>query len=82
MSDDPAYILDVEGVDEPPPDDDQSPRRPRRWIGMRFECCSVYNRIYRNRQGTAYVGHCPRCSRIVRVPIGPGGTTHRMFRAH
>lgn len=82
MSDDPPYILDVRGVDETEP----TPASPvakghRTWIGIHFECCGVYTRIYRNRHGTAYEGYCPRCSRPVRVRIGPGGTSSRMFRA-
>ena len=81
MSDEPPYILDVEGIEEGEPDPNAGSRTPCKWIGMHFECCSVYARIYRNRKGTAYVGHCPRCARQVRVGIGPGGTHHRMFRA-
>jgi hypothetical protein len=81
MADEPPYILDVEGLGEEAgrPRDGSDPRR--RWIGVHFECCAVYARVYRNRDGTAYVGHCPRCSRRVQVRIGPGGTDCRMFRA-
>jgi len=82
MADEPDYILELRGVggdaEEPATGDTRSANK---WIGVHFECCSVYARIYRNGEGTAYVGHCPRCQRRVQVSIGPGGTSHRMFRA-
>lgn len=81
MPDDPPYYLDIRGLEEEPQEAERNPRIGRRWIGVDFECCKVYSRIYRNKEGTAYVGHCPRCSRQVRVRIGPGGTSSRMFRA-
>jgi hypothetical protein len=82
MADDPPYIVDIEGIDDEPPDPSDAQAAPgRRWIGVHFTCCDVYTRIYRNRDGTAYVGNCPRCARPVRVRIGPGGTSTRMFRA-
>ena len=84
MPDDPSYILDIEGLGDepdPPPGSQGAAADDRKWIGVQFECCGVYCRIYRNAEGTAYVGHCPRCQRRVQVCIGPGGTSARMFRA-
>lgn len=52
-----------------------------RFLGVHFECCDVYSRVYPNREETAYVGHCPRCARRVQFLIGEGGTSERFFRA-
>jgi hypothetical protein len=53
----------------------------RPFLGVMFECCHVYARIFRNKQGTAYEGHCPRCMRRLAIPIGPGGSPNRFFTA-
>ena len=56
-------------------------RESSRYLGVQFACCDVYSRIYANRTGTEYVGHCPRCAKRVRFEIGPGGSDSRFFIA-
>ncbi len=55
--------------------------RGRPWLAVHWKCCSVYSRIYRNAEGTAYTGRCPRCMRPVRATVGAGGTRARFFEA-
>lgn len=67
---------------------DAKPAEPRsgtdkkgRFLGVKFECCGIYARIYPNRTGDAYEGRCPRCMKAVRVGIGPEGGNSRFFTA-
>ena len=53
----------------------------RKFLGILFECCNIYRRIYVNKDGTAYEGRCPMCYRTVKVKIGEGGTANRFFTA-
>jgi len=73
-----------------PPDDAASSRAGtagspgragRPFIGVYFECCRVYARIYRQPNEKEYRGRCPSCLRAVRVRVGPEGTDARLFRA-
>jgi hypothetical protein len=81
MARDPDYIVEIEGIADAAETDQTVRAGARPWIGVRFECCGVYCRIYRNRTRTAYEGRCPTCLRTVRALIGPGGTENRFFVA-
>jgi hypothetical protein len=80
MADGSDYILDVAGVEGESAEESPPAKRVRPWIGMQFDCCGCYSRIYKNAKGTAYLGNCPRCGRSVRIRVGPDGTNHRFFR--
>ncbi len=62
-------------------DESSDSRSPRPFLGIRFQCCRTYGRIYRNAEKWAYEGQCPKCFARVSVPIGTGGTTSRFFNA-
>jgi hypothetical protein len=64
------------------PSNGQRSASGRSFVGIQFACCDVYCRVYINRESTAYEGNCPRCSKPVRLRIGPGGTSSRFFTAY
>ena len=82
----PDYILDVDGLKsrEPASGEAESAAglRGRPWLAIRWRCCEVYSRIYKNRAATAYEGRCPKCGRDLSVRIGIGGTAHRFFDSY
>ena len=79
MTDDqPAYHLDIRGLKSSDPPQGLVGRP---WVGILFDCCGIYARVYRTRGGRVYRGRCPRCLRQVRLRVGPGGTADRFFRA-
>ncbi|MDA0333916.1 MAG: hypothetical protein O2782_02000 [bacterium] len=53
----------------------------RKFLGVHFQCCNVYSRVYVNKAGTRYEGSCPRCGKRVEMKIGAGGTDNRFFSA-
>lgn len=55
--------------------------RPRPYLSVLFECCRVYQRVYLNAGGTAFVGWCPRCCARVEVKADPGGSEERFYIA-
>ncbi len=52
------------------------------FLGIMFECCNVYGRIYKNKEGTYYIGRCPKCMRQIKIKVGENGTNQRFFRAY
>jgi hypothetical protein len=70
------YKLDVSGVQSP---GESSAQQSRPFLSIHFACCGVYCRVYRNADGSAYVGRCPRCGKRVRFLVGEGGTDERFF---
>jgi hypothetical protein len=66
----------VSGDEQKPESDAESGRR---FVGVHFDCCDVYTRVYINREQSAYLGHCPRCAKQIRLSIGPGGSESRFF---
>lgn len=78
----PDYIVDIAGLKRSEPAANSSPENVGRpWLAVNWRCCSVYSRIYRNPQATAYEGACPACGKPLRVKIGTGGTSSRFFEA-
>ena len=77
----PPYRVEIEGIEESDAGPGDATLRPRPWVGIHFDCCGVYTRVYRNPDATAYEGRCPRCFRKVRLRVGPGGTNARFFTA-
>ena len=81
-----AISFDVTSAPQPlPKPEEPNPaekKEQRKFIGVKFNCCNVYVRIYANKEGTAYEGRCPKCFRPVKFKIGEGGTEHRFFEAY
>lgn len=72
----------------PPPHHQNPPSRfgpprtaSRPWLGVYFACCRVYARVYLNREGDAFTGHCLRCGRPVRIGVSDEGTDARFWVA-
>jgi hypothetical protein len=59
--------------------DEPSQKSPRPFIGILFKCCHVYSRIYMNKEGTAFVGWCPKCAKKVTLTISPDGEDSQFF---
>lgn len=78
MSDPRDYKLEISSLgqaDAPP-----SQSTPRPYLSVLFECCGMYQRVYRDADGSAYSGRCPRCGSPVSFRVGASGTSSRFFR--
>jgi hypothetical protein len=73
------YKLDISGLSSSSGPAGHPQARP--FLSVLFECCNVYQRIYRAADGKTYQGRCPRCGKTVNFKVGEGGTSARFFRA-
>jgi len=60
-------------------DKDKPQRQTRPYVGVTWDCCHVYSRIYLNRKETAYVGWCPKCGKRIQMDLSPTGSKSRFF---
>lgn len=44
-------------------------RAPKPFLGVMFECCGVYDRVYREKNTQEYQGRCPKCLRKFKVQV-------------
>ena len=51
----------------------------RPFVGITFNCCNVYTRIYINKKRDAFVGWCPKCVQNVTLKISPDGDKSQFF---
>jgi hypothetical protein len=81
MAHDPRDVkLDITSTDVPSqPSGAPSPAGARPFLSVQFACCSVYQRVYRDPDGTQYRGRCPKCGKTVTFAVGEGGTSSRFF---
>lgn len=78
MADPRDYKVEIASLDNAT--GDTVPRGSARpFLSVKFACCNVYCRIYRNLDGSRYEGRCPRCGKPVRFLIDAGGTDSRFF---
>lgn len=71
--------LDLSSEAPAPPGTGEAAAEQRSFLGVRFDCCGIYARVYKNAAGDAYEGRCPKCAQPVRFDVGPGGTSSRFF---
>ncbi|HSG99881.1 MAG TPA: hypothetical protein VLB27_07525 [candidate division Zixibacteria bacterium] len=60
-------------------DNPQTGRPKREFVGVHFNCCNVYSRIYLNPQRPRQYGWCPRCGARVEIVLSPTGSDKKFF---
>ncbi|HPF41473.1 MAG TPA: hypothetical protein PK093_22790 [Phycisphaerae bacterium] len=75
--------LDITDLDPPgeTPMADSATSSHRVWVGVYYECCAAYARVYRRPDDLRYQGRCPECGASVSIRVGPNGIAARMLIA-
>ncbi|HEX8341720.1 MAG TPA: hypothetical protein VF624_12495 [Tepidisphaeraceae bacterium] len=51
----------------------------RPYLSVLFNCCRVYQRVYKQKDADSYNARCPKCGRTIQFLVGDGGTSDRSF---
>lgn len=89
MSDPRDYKLDLSSMASPEVGETaEVPQRgpsggARPFLRVHFACCNVYLRLYRkDTPSPHYAGACPKCAKLVRFTVSPGGSASRDFTVY
>ena len=75
MNSDPRdYKIDIAGLTPKP-----TVPAARPFLSVLFNCCKIYQRVYKDRKADRYLGRCPKCGRSITFTVGPGGSSNRSF---
>jgi hypothetical protein len=67
-----------EGPPQPPEN-----RGTRPFVGVHFQCCSVYSRVYLKPAEQLSIGFCPRCGRRIEFLVSERtGSAERFFTVY
>ena len=72
--------IEVQDVED---DTNEQQSAQRKFIGIWFECCHTYGRLYKNKEGNLYTGRCPKCLRMAQIRVdstSEKATNRRFFR--
>ena len=80
MNDPRDFKLDLSGIQNSNQEPSKLNAPPDRlFLSVLFDCCKVYQRIYRDPDGKQYHGRCPKCGLVVKFVVGEGGSDARSF---
>lgn len=74
-------MIDVFDTGASPNDSRPASDCKRVWIGVFYECCETYSRVYRRPSELQYRGRCPKCGMEINVRVGPNGVSSRILIA-
>jgi hypothetical protein len=81
----PSQVIDIrltaDGVEKCAGADKRGREAERPWIGVHFECCGIYARVYRDVSADRYESRCPKCAAPITIRVSPDGVSTNIVRA-